>query len=138
MRAVRFVSRMSKSLSFRLTGPFSHSADKDLMKHLCLIATLVCLPALGSYRVHKLKITHLNLKGRPTRIETVVSSLDHLQYGSYHDLYGRAQVELVDTWYCPGDTSYRRYCPKPKDWPTRGPASTEPKRLPITRQPVIP
>ena len=71
----------------------------------------------------------------------LLSSLDHLQWEHVYGGYRWSKVELVDTWYCPGDTSRRAYCPKPTGVKTRGPASTLDKRggwLPYDRQPVIP
>ena len=69
-----------------------------------------------------------------------LSSLDHLQWEHIYSSYAMTKVELLDTWYCPGDTSRRGYCPKPKGVRTRGPASTLEKRgaIPFERLPVIP
>ncbi len=104
------------------------------------MAFLFCFPAAAGYRVHQLKITYYDFAGKPRQTETVLSSLDQLQYEHYHGGYRTMKVELVDTWYCPGDTSRRAYCDKPKIAQTRGPASADPKALgiPYNRQPIIP
>ena len=72
----------------------------------------------------------------------VLSTLDHIQYEHYNAGYGRMKVDLVDTWYCPGDTSRRKFCTKPKEKDTvRGLAAYDrAKRSPLSynRQPVIP
>ncbi|MBY0370939.1 hypothetical protein K2X33_09650 [bacterium] len=104
---------------------------------------LICLfayPAEASYRIYKLKVTEFSKKGKPVRKDTVLSTLDHLQYEHYYGGFRTLQVELEDTWYCPGDTSRRKPCLPPKTEAKRGVASTEPKRggLSYSRQPVIP
>lgn len=105
-----------------------------------LLAACWALSLQASYRVHQLKLTYYSNQGTAEKEEVVLSTLDHLQYEHYHGGYRVLRAELVDTWYCPGDTSRHVFCPKPTSAPTRGPASTEPKRgqLPFERQPVIP
>ena len=97
-------------------------------------------PCVASYRVYKLKIKHYDTKGKLTRNHTVMSFLDAYQYPAYYGT-ARITVEMLDTWYCPGDTHSREMCQKPKPkMPTRGLASTEPTRpsIPYNRQPVRP
>jgi hypothetical protein len=110
------------------------------MRYFALFLLSLSSGASASYRVHVLKLTHYNGAGKPIKQEKVLSTLDHLQYEHWHSGYRVMKAELVDTWYCPGDTSgHRELCPKPESaTPTRGPASTDPKRLPYGRQPVIP
>ncbi len=110
------------------------------MRLVTLILAVVCSGAMASYRVHVLKLTHYNTAGKPIKQEKVLSTLDHLQYEHWHSGYRVMKAELMDTWYCPGDTSgHRELCPKPGSaTPTRGPASTNAKRLPYGRQPVMP
>lgn len=95
--------------------------------------------ALGSYRVHQLKVIQYDAFGKPKKTEVVLSTLDHLQYEHYHGGYRWARVELMDTWYCPGDTSRKKYCKKPV-LKERDIASEKEKRtaIPYTRLPVIP
>ena len=101
---------------------------------------MLCSSAFAGFRAHELKVVHYDVKGKATKTEVVVTTLDHLQYEHYHGGYGNLQVSLVDTWYCPGDTHGKPMCKKPKAEPKRGPASTDPKRpgLPYGRQPYIP
>jgi len=100
---------------------------------------LISSQAFASYRVYLLEITVFNQYGVPTSFRYETSTLDATQYEHYHGGYRTFQVKEVDTWYCPGDTSRRKACEKPKNQPNRGLASTEPKRpLPLNRQPVIP
>ena len=116
-----------------------------LKRGLTVWVALLCFAsnsAVASYRVYQLKIDYYSQKGKVTKTETVLATLDPNQYWAYHNLRRRATVKLKDTWYCPGDTSRRDYCKKPKSKkvPTRGPASTTEKRvgLPRNLQPVIP
>ena len=100
------------------------------MRSLFLLFLLAGTEAFASYRLFQLKVTHL---GTPEREETVLSTMDHYQYFLFHGGSARVKVELVDHWFCPGDTSRRKYCDKPKPAGERAPAS-----LPLNRQPVIP
>lgn len=97
--------------------------------------------SLASYRVHKLKLIHYDASGRVERTSEVLSTLDHYQYEHYHAGYGEVQVEMLDTWFCPGDTGYyQKYCEKPKVR-ERSPSSTNQGTritLPYHFQPVIP
>ena len=79
-----------------------------------LALSLLCASCEASYRVYKLRVRHFDFQGKPTRVESVLSNLDPYQYAHYHGGYGVSKVELVDTWYCPGDTSRKEYCKKPK------------------------
>jgi hypothetical protein len=92
---------------------------------------LLCLQSEAAYRVYKHKVEHYDEKGKKIRTETVLSTLDHVQYEYYHSGYKWMRVQLENTWYCPGDTSgYRSYCPEPKvKNPGQGP-------IPYNRQPI--
>lgn len=105
----------------------------------------------AGYRVYKLKIKQLDTNGSVNRVSTVLTTLDQLQYEHYHGGFGRFKTALVDTWYCPGDTShYRKYCSSPKIKPLKANGivsqkqknSSEPQKkeleIPYNRQPVIP
>ena len=108
------------------------------MRVLILILLITSLPAHAAYRLYKLRVTHHDENGKPKKKETVTSTLDPYQYEHYHAGYRWMRVDLLDTWYCPGDTSRKKPCAKPRE-PSRLPASMErEKRLPINRQPVIP
>lgn len=97
---------------------------------VCLLLVLLCVPAHASYRVFKLRLRHFDPKGKPIKTEVVTSSLDPNQYEHYHGGYRETKVELVDSWYCPGDTSRKKYCSKPS-YPDRYLASGEEKRSPV-------
>lgn len=65
---------------------------------------------LGEYRAYELRIT--NTATGVTR--TVASTLDNLQYPTYHPLQASEIIEYVDSWMCYGNTSnFRAICPKP-------------------------
>jgi hypothetical protein len=101
---------------------------------------LLCAPSFAAYRIYKLRVLHYNEKGKLSRTENVLTTLDHLQYEHYHSM-GKSKVVYEDSWYCPGDTSRKKPCDKPLEKPPRGPASLDhPKRVPMprNRQPVIP
>lgn len=87
--------------------------------------------AWAAYRVYKLEVNAFDERNRPLKKQTVLSTLDPLQYENYHGGYGRAVIKLVDSWFCPGDTSRQGYCSKPKDRKAlREPAGlTAPKRM---------
>lgn len=110
---------------------------------LTLALIFACPPAWGSYRAYVLWVVHYR-GNKPFRAERVESTLDPLQYEAFHGLRARARVYLLDTWYCPGDTSDRELCKSPtakgQGGAKRGPASTAPKRgsLPLKYQPYIP
>jgi len=89
---------------------------------------IVSQSAKASYRVYQLKVQHYDAKGKPKKVEKVLSTLDSSQYENYHGGYRSTKVELLDTWFCPGDTSRKKYCPKPKE---RTVAGEENKRTPV-------
>ncbi len=107
------------------------------------ISLLCASPVWAAYRVYKLKIEIYDARGRIESVVTDLSNLDPIQYENYHGGYGRMKIRMVDSWYCPGDTSMGRpYCKRPKQNP-RAPASfDQPKRVPLQllpeMQPVIP
>ena len=108
-----------------------------------ILAVLLCGHAEAAYRVYQLKITTYDYYGKKVgKPRVILSTLDYLQYEHYHGGYRRMHVQMLDTWYCPGDTrNFRPYCPKPRVV-ERAPSSlrNDPKRvgLPYNRQPVIP
>lgn len=99
-------------------------------------------PIWAAYRVYQLKVVHYDEKNRPSQRGMVVTNLDPYQYEHYQGEFGRIRIQMVDTWYCPGDTSRQAYCKKPKEKILqRGPAGLfAPKReaLPYKLAPVIP
>ena len=106
---------------------------------LLCFSVFLCSVSSAAYRVYRLRVLHYDHAAKLKRVEEVLTALDHLQYEHHNGGYRWDRVEYVDSWYCPGDTSYyRRFCTRPKD-PVRGPASLDhPKRFPLNRQPVIP
>jgi hypothetical protein len=95
----------------------------------------------ASYRVYQLRLRHFDQTAKKKMSEVVVTTMDSEQYQSFHGGSNLMKVEMLDTWYCPGDTSHKKYCKKPKEPIDRGPASLDhPKRinLPLNLQPVIP
>lgn len=113
--------------------------------HVSLLVVLIlgiCVSrAEASYRVYQLRVRHYDQTAKKRISRTFLTFLDPVQYESFNGGPGLMKVEMLDTWYCPGDTSRKRYCKKPKDPVERGPASLDhPKRtnLPRNLQPVIP
>lgn len=97
----------------------------------------------AAFRLYELKVTYFDPQLKRNVTKTVKSTLDHLQYEHYHSGYGRMEVKLIDTWYCPGDTSRRKLCKKPKEKKIpRDIASAYDKEkrtaIPLNRQPIIP
>jgi hypothetical protein len=110
------------------------------MWHLLVILILeFAQPSHAAYRLYRLEVTYDVPGEKKPRVETVETNLDPYQWPDYHAEYLRARVRLLDTWYCPGDTSRHHLCPRPKV-NDRTPASTYPSRnrLPYNLQPVIP
>lgn len=123
----------------------SHKVRHQKQINLGAIALVfLALPHIswGAYRVYKLRVVSFNERNRPNTQNAVLTTLDPNQYQFYHSGFGRMEVKLVDTWYCPGDTSNKNFCKKPKDRRMqRGPAGEfAPKRdeIPSNWQPVIP
>lgn len=109
--------------------------------YLLLFLIGICIPAQASYRVYELEVIKYSNKGKPEKPQKVLSMLDPNQYKAYFGTWNQVQVQMLDTWYCPGATNRTEFCPRPKKpTPTRGPASTEPKRatLPAGRAPIVP
>lgn len=122
---------------------------------IVLVVGVDTYQALAAYRVYELKITpyaataakgknsNARPKSRP-KSRKVLSTVDHLQWGALYAQTRGESVQLVDTWYCPGDTSRKGLCKKPKEKKrlVRDPAALSPydreKRIPLGRQPVIP
>ena len=107
------------------------------------ILLLHCLgsSAWASYRVYQLRLRHYDQIGKKKIDRVVLSFMDPRQYEAFHGGPATLQVDMVDTWYCPGDTSQKKYCKKPKEPAARWPANLEhPKRtkLPYHLQPYIP
>lgn len=106
-----------------------------------LFILLLATPSFAAYRLFQLKVLHYDEKGKLKRQQTVLTTLDHIQYQHYHSYGAKDKVVYLDSWYCPGDTSRKKHCEKPLEKPPRGPASLDhPKRSPLSRnrQPVIP
>ncbi len=93
------------------------------------MALFLSQSAWASYRVYQIKVIRWGTTGAAGPQEMVLSTLDPVQYRQFHGGAKVLQTELVDTWYCPGDTSGKALCEKPKTAPTRGVASTDPKRV---------
>lgn len=108
-----------------------------------IIMTLALLGtnAHASYRVYQLRLRHYDQTGKKKINRTVLTLMDPKQYASFHGGPYVMGIEMLDTWYCAGDTSHKQYCKKPKDPVERAPASFDhPKRskIPYNYQPVIP
>ncbi len=100
-----------------------------------------CSIGQGSYRVYQLRLRHYDQVGKKRINRVVLTLMDPIQYESFNGGPRVMSVELLDTWYCPGDTSRKKYCKRPKEPVERAPASLDhPKRikLPYSLQPVIP
>lgn len=100
------------------------------MKKVALLLFFLSLTSQAAYRVFQLKIISYDEKNRPKKQNKVLTTLDPYQYENYHGGFGRMKVEMIDTWFCPGDTHAKTYCKKPieKDL-QRGPAGVfAPKR----------
>lgn len=116
--------------------------DKSFMKLAAYFVGLVLFThtSFAAYRVYEIKVEHYDTLGTIERTEKVLTTLDPLQYAAFQGGDGRMKVRMQDTWYCPGDTSRRSYCAKPKVR-QRTPASMQHDSrvpLPYNRQPVIP
>jgi hypothetical protein len=102
---------------------------KTIIKWMILLITVLCVESKAAYRVYQLEVTALDERKKPQKKQVVLSILNQFQYENYHG-YGTMRVVLVDSWFCPGDTSKEEYCKKPKNKALqRGPAGLlAPKR----------
>ena len=104
-----------------------------------LLLLVACTTSHASYRAYKLKVIHYTAFGKISHTELVTSILDPYQYEHYHSGYRWDRIEMVDTWYCPGDTSRKPICNKPRVREVDYTAEKDRRvALPYTRQPVIP
>ena len=96
--------------------------------------------SFAAYRVYKLRIENFDAAGRSVANQVVLTTLDIWQYEHYYGGYRWMTLKLVDTWYCPGDTSHKRYCDKPrvKDRAPSSNSSGQRVTLPYNLQPIIP
>jgi hypothetical protein len=93
---------------------------------LCAIAILVfsfAIPANAEHRVFTLTITNTTTG----QSRNVTSTLDDIQYPSYHPISKDETIAIADSWMCweRSDISQditQKLCPSP-----RAPASTAPK-----------
>jgi hypothetical protein len=100
-----------------------------------------CSPAWGSFRVYQLRLRHYDQIGKKKIDRLVLTTMDPKQYESFYGGPAVIHVELADTWYCPGDTSHKKFCKKPKEPPERWPANLDHAKrtkLPYRLQPYIP
>jgi len=84
-------------------------------KLLFTILTLLALPALAEYRVFELVITNTT-SGQSRKVK---STLDDIQYPTYHPVRKDETIAIEDTWMCwnRSDISQdpsQRFCPNPK------------------------
>ncbi len=96
---------------------------------------------MASYRIYQLRLRHYDQLGKKKINRVILSFMDPKQYESFHGGPAVMSVEMLDTWYCPGDTSRKKYCKKPKEAPERWPANLDPPKrtkLPRNLQPYIP
>lgn len=100
------------------------------MKKWLTLCLLFSFSSEAAYRVFQLKVISYDEKNRPKKENKVLTTLDPYQYENYHGGFGRMKVEMVDTWFCPGDTHSKDFCKKPKNKSLqRGPAGVlAPKR----------
>ncbi|MFM8312760.1 MAG: hypothetical protein ACKOA8_00575, partial [Deltaproteobacteria bacterium] len=81
---------------------------------LSISGLLLCSPAMASYRIYQLRLRHYDQLGKKKINRVILSFMDPKQYESFHGGPAVMSVEMLDTWYCPGDTSRKKYCKKPK------------------------
>jgi len=100
------------------------------MKFFIFLSLLFSLSASAAYRVYQLKVIFFDEKNKPREPNKILTTLDPYQYEHYHSGYNRLKIELIDTWFCPGDTHAKSFCKKPKNkLLQRGPAGLfAPKR----------
>ncbi|NBX68441.1 MAG: hypothetical protein EBR01_05695 [Proteobacteria bacterium] len=114
---------------------------QSCLQLIFVLCVMISWTAQGSYRVYQLRVRHYDQTAKKKINRVVLTVMDPVQYLSFNGGPRTMKVDLQDTWYCPGDTSGKRYCKKPKEPVDRGPASLDyPKRtkLPRNLQPVVP
>jgi hypothetical protein len=80
-----------------------------MIKILTVLIFILSLSAHAEYRVYqyivKNKIT--TSKDQPNS-HVVISTLDSVSYIAYHGGRSSIELDLLRTWMCAGDTSYRK------------------------------
>lgn len=82
---------------------------------LFLVFSFITVNVKAEYRVFELNIENENGQSR-----TVLSTLDDIQYPSYHHLRKGEKVTIQDSWMCWKRSDHsqdpaQRYCPNPRD-----------------------
>lgn len=88
-----------------------------------ILFSLIPIPSsLAEYRAYQLLI-----KNTETGTErSVVSTLDHLQYPTYHPLNSQETISYVTSWMCWGTSDHHQdICPAPE--------ASEPERFPASQ-----
>jgi len=77
------------------------------------VATLLSGPfAHSEYRLYRLKITNTTTQAS----RTVTTTLDNVQYRTYHQVHPTESVTIDAHWWCwdrPAEKYPRDYCPQP-------------------------
>ena len=83
------------------------------------LALLLMLPlsAMSEYRAYQyLVVSKPEEQTQLTKSKSVVinSSLNPISYMTYHGGEKIVRIQLLNSWYCPGNTSKKEICPAPK------------------------
>jgi hypothetical protein len=86
------------------------------MKSLILLVTfIICSNSQAEYRAYQYIVKNkINTANDQPNGHIIVSTLNPVSYIAYHGGRQMLQVDLLRTWMCPGDTSYKKdICPSP-------------------------
>lgn len=91
------------------------AAISTLANTLVAAAILIASPKAGAeYRAFELKIENVE----KSKVRTVITTLDHLQYPRLYPVEKDEIVTYVDSWMCRENMSnFRPACPKPSAQP---------------------
>lgn len=87
------------------------------------LAMLISAPCAAEYRAYQLIIRNVDSGTE----RTVLSTLDHLQYGEYFPVARNEVVEYGTSWRCRGRTGdFQKICADPRN-PASSPPASNPK-----------
>jgi hypothetical protein len=92
-----------------------------ILRFIVLLLIIPVPSSLAEYRAYELVIKNSETGNQ----RTVVSTLDNIQYASYHPINRNEEVSLMRSWKCWGNSDYfQDICPAPEMKPQeRFPAS---------------
>ncbi len=92
------------------------------MKWFILFSLFMCRATWAEYRVYQYIIKQQNRPIDKSEMSIITSTLDPQSWRAYHGISANHQIDLVNTWHCPGFTGDESpFCLAPNEMsPTTG------------------